>query len=216
MEFILYAVGTPYAMEAFEILLRQNASVRASVSNITGSTIPKGLPNVIEKQEISPELLIIATLIPLLTPGHRFSALSEAESLGFTNFPTVIDPTAIIAGSAQLSEGCLVNAGVIIGAHSQIGRFTSVNRGASIGHDIITEPFVTIGPSAVISGSCRIEQGAFIGSGAILAPGCSIGHNAIVGAGSVVVKDIPAHTVAVGNPARIIRKHTPGYNGVSV
>ena len=37
-------------------------------------------------------------------------------------------------------------------------------------------------------------------------PGVTIGDNAIIGAGSVVVKDIPANTVAVGNPCKV-KKH---------
>jgi len=37
-------------------------------------------------------------------------------------------------------------------------------------------------------------------------PGVTIGEGATIGAGSVVVKDIPAHCVAVGNPCRVIKK----------
>jgi maltose O-acetyltransferase len=42
----------------------------------------------------------------------------------------------------------------------------------------------------------------WIGGGAIILPGVSIGDHAIIGAGSVVTRDVPAHAVAVGNPAR--------------
>lgn len=52
----------------------------------------------------------------------------------------------------------------------------------------------------------HVEQGAWIGAGAIVLPGVTIGAHAIVGAGSVVTKDVPADMVAVGNPARVIRK----------
>ncbi len=50
-----------------------------------------------------------------------------------------------------------------------------------------------------------IEDNAWIGGGAIVLPGVVIGENAIVGAGAVVTKDIPPNTLAVGNPARVIR-----------
>lgn len=59
---------------------------------------------------------------------------------------------------------------------------------------------------------CRpvlIREGAWIGAHAIILPGVCIGRNAIVGAGSVVTKDIPDYGVAVGNPARVIRKLEP-------
>ena len=37
-------------------------------------------------------------------------------------------------------------------------------------------------------------------------PGVTIGENSVVGAGSVVTKDVPANTVVVGNPAKVIKK----------
>lgn len=39
---------------------------------------------------------------------------------------------------------------------------------------------------------------------AIILPGVTIGENCVIGAGSIVTKDIPANSVAVGNPARVI------------
>jgi len=51
-----------------------------------------------------------------------------------------------------------------------------------------------------------IKEGAWIGANSILLPGVIIGKNAVIGAGSVVTKNIPDFSVAVGNPARIIRK----------
>ena len=50
-----------------------------------------------------------------------------------------------------------------------------------------------------------VKRGASIGSGATILCNITIGENAVVGAGSVVTKDIPANSVVVGNPAKIIR-----------
>jgi len=50
-----------------------------------------------------------------------------------------------------------------------------------------------------------IEDNVWIGGGAIVLPGVGVGENAVVGAGAVVTKDVPPNTVAVGNPARVIR-----------
>lgn len=52
----------------------------------------------------------------------------------------------------------------------------------------------------------KIMDGADIGIGSIILPGVTIGYGAIIGAGSIVTKDIPDYTVAVGNPARVLRK----------
>lgn len=51
-----------------------------------------------------------------------------------------------------------------------------------------------------------IEDNVWIGGGAIVLPGVTIGNNSVIGAGSVVTKSIPAYSVAVGNPCRVIRE----------
>lgn len=50
-----------------------------------------------------------------------------------------------------------------------------------------------------------IKRGASIGSGATILPNLTVGERAIVGAGSVVTKDVAAHSIVAGNPARPIR-----------
>lgn len=56
-----------------------------------------------------------------------------------------------------------------------------------------------------IARAVTIEDGAWIGGGTVVLPGVTIGRNSVVGAGSVVVNDIPANSVAVGNPCRVIK-----------
>ena len=56
-----------------------------------------------------------------------------------------------------------------------------------------------------------IGEDCWIGGGAVICPGVTIGNRCVIGAGSVVTKDIPDDSVAVGNPARLIRKQAwPG------
>lgn len=51
-----------------------------------------------------------------------------------------------------------------------------------------------------------IGNDCWIGGGAIILPGVTIGNNCVIGAGAVVTKDIPDNSLAVGNPARVIKK----------
>ena len=51
-----------------------------------------------------------------------------------------------------------------------------------------------------------IGNNVWLGGGAIICPGVTIGDNSSIGAGSVVTKSVPANTVAVGNPCRVIRQ----------
>ncbi|MBN2177274.1 MAG: hypothetical protein JW722_06415 [Demequinaceae bacterium] len=50
-----------------------------------------------------------------------------------------------------------------------------------------------------------IHDDAWIGAGTIIMAGVTIGEGAVIGAGSIVTKDVPANTIAVGNPARVVR-----------
>ena len=54
-------------------------------------------------------------------------------------------------------------------------------------------------------GKVCIKKNVYIGAGAIILMGVTIGENSIIGAGAVVTKDIPANSVAVGSPARVIK-----------
>jgi len=51
-----------------------------------------------------------------------------------------------------------------------------------------------------------IKKGCWIGANVIILPGVTIGENSVVGAGSIVTKSIPPRSIAVGNPARIIKQ----------
>lgn len=55
-----------------------------------------------------------------------------------------------------------------------------------------------------------IGNNVWIGGNAVICPGVHIGDNAVIGAGSVVTRNIPAWSVAAGNPCRVIRKITDG------
>lgn len=52
-----------------------------------------------------------------------------------------------------------------------------------------------------------IGSNVWIGEGVFILPGVSIGNGSIIGAGSVVTKSLPANVIAVGNPAKPIKKY---------
>lgn len=51
-----------------------------------------------------------------------------------------------------------------------------------------------------------IGEDCWLGAGVIVCPGVTIGDRSVIGAGSVVVKNIPADSLAVGNPAKVVRR----------
>lgn len=52
----------------------------------------------------------------------------------------------------------------------------------------------------------KVGNNVWIGAQVCVLPGVTIGDNCVIGAGSVVVRDIPANSVAVGNPCKVIKK----------
>lgn len=51
-----------------------------------------------------------------------------------------------------------------------------------------------------------IEDNVWLASGVTVCQGVTIGHDSVVGAGSVVTRSLPPYSLAVGNPARVIRE----------
>jgi len=211
-----YGVATPFVYECIEIAARADIRIEGYIHNRTEITPPGDLLPLFILSELKKCDLKIPVIFPMITPGYRKIALAEAKSNGFLVTANLVDPSAIIAGSATWAGGLQVNAGVVIGARCSFGIQVLVNRSASIGHDVVAGDYVTFGPGCVISGSCRIGKGTFIGAGAIILPGKNIGENCIIGGGAVVVADVPDHSVIVGNPGRILKSGIAGYQDVSV
>lgn len=63
-----------------------------------------------------------------------------------------------------------------------------------------------INKAPYIHAPIHICKGVHVGMGTIIMPGVTIGEGAIIGAGSLVTKDIPAWTIAVGRPAKVIKE----------
>lgn len=96
----------------------------------------------------------------------------------------------------ELARPCLV----------EIGKNCILVDGVSIlthGYDwaVLREKY---GEMLCSSGKVVLEENVFVGTNAVILKGVRIGKNTIIGAGSVVTHDIPANSVAVGNPCRVI------------
>lgn len=213
---ILFGVATPYVYEIYESLRRDGIAVRAYIDNLDTGTGPTELGPVVGTRAIPSDWTRLPVLFPLLTPGHRKALFEQASSLGFSRFPSHCDPTSVVASTADVEDGVLINALVTIAAKTRIGRFGIINRSASVGHHVVLEPFTTLGPGCILCGSITVGSGTFIGAGAVINPKLNIGRNVIVGSGAVVLRDVPDHCVVVGNPARVIKEQIAGYNDVSV
>ena len=92
-----------------------------------------------------------------------------------------------------------------------VGRIT-IGEDVQIGPNVqlltATHPVEPVSRREKWEGSKPITIGnnVWLGGGVIVCPGVTIGENTVVGAGAVVVKDLPANVVAVGNPARVVKR----------
>lgn len=101
--------------------------------------------------------------------------------------------------------------GLKLGKLTDIGAFTYINSK----YGVILEDNVQIGSHCSIysvstidnkKGKVQIKRNACLGSHSVVMPGVTIGENSIIGAFSFVNNDIPANCVAVGVPAKVVRK----------
>lgn len=125
---------------------------------------------------------------------------SEAESLGWTP-ETLVHPSAIVAGGAELGIGSYLGPGTVICPGTKLGKHVIVNTHVSIGHDSTLEDFVQVCPGARVSGGCRVGKRGFLGSNAVLMPKASVGEDAVVGASSLVLRKVLSGTTVLGCPA---------------
>lgn len=142
-------------------------------------------------------------------PGTRSAIINRLEGHGF-EFPTLVSPTARKNGrNVSIGEGTIVCENCVLAVNTKIGRHVILNLSCTVGHDTVIEDFASIMPGAMIAGEVHIEKGVYLGIGANVINGVRIGAWSVVGAGGTVTKDIPNHVLAVGVPAKPVKKLAP-------
>jgi acetyltransferase-like isoleucine patch superfamily enzyme len=167
------------------------------------------------------------------TGASRFAALGERSVV--LPPALILNPELISVGSGvhihpgafisvvDDNEGKHYGGSLTIGDGVRIGFDMSIGCAGSIdiGDDVLTADRVFIGDTyhayqdvskPVIDQGLgdprpvKIGSGAFLGINCAILPGVTLGEGAYIGANAVVTRDVPDHALAVGNPARVVRR----------
>jgi putative colanic acid biosynthesis acetyltransferase WcaB len=95
--------------------------------------------------------------------------------------------------------------GLVVNYKAIIGEGCTLRNGVTIGHKKLSD--------GTLSNCPKIGNNVDIGANACIIGDITIGDNCSIGAGAVVVKSIPANSVAVGNPARVLENKTTAVAG---
>ena len=130
-----------------------------------------------------------------------------------------------LGANSTIEDFCTVNNGVgdvIIGSDVRIGMGNVLIGPVQIGNNVIfAQNIVTSGlnhgyedihtpisKQATNTAKITIEEDSWIGANAVITAGVTIGKHCVIAAGAIVTKSIPAYSIAVGNPARVIKQYS--------
>lgn len=146
--------------------------------------------------------VVIATGEPEIRQVLRERVASNGYSL-----QSLVHPTAFIGSGTTIGSGAIIQFGSFVSCNVRIEDNALIQPNASVGHDSVIGFDTVISSYVAISGACRIGDKTYIGVSTPVKENISIGSEAIVGMGSVVLRDIPGGVIALGNPARPIKKN---------
>lgn len=134
-------------------------------------------------------------------PIYRIKFIREIKSEGF-EFETLIHPTAYVGLNSVIGDGTVVQRGAFISCDCTIGANCLFQAYSSVGHDSVIQDNCVISSNVAISGGVHIGGNTYIAVGSCIKQGIYIGTDTVVGMGSMVLRDLPDHVIAMGNPAR--------------
>lgn len=123
-------------------------------------------------------------------------------------YANLIHPSAVISRNLEIGEGIIIQANVVITSNVKIADHVGISPQCGLGHDCFVDKYSTLFWNVNIGGFVLIGEGVLLGTKTSIIQERSIGPWSIIGSHSNVIRDIPRHCTAVGNPAEVIKYHS--------
>ena len=173
----------------------------------------------IPKYEARPRLWVQWFVNPFIHTRCKSSKIRHSVRLDVLPFNKFS-----LGNSSTIEDFCTINNGVgevIIGDRTLIGMGNTIIGPISIGNNVIFAQNIVasalnhqyrdvatpIADQAILTASIIIEDDCWIAANAVITAGVTIGKHCVIAAGAVVTKNIPPFSVAVGNPAKVIKQY---------
>jgi sugar O-acyltransferase (sialic acid O-acetyltransferase NeuD family) len=148
-----------------------------------------------------PSLDVGHFIIALGDPQLRSSVASTIQAAGGT-LVSLVHPTAYVAPTARIEPGAILCPFSLVAARAEVGPNVAVNVYGSIGHDATVGGHTVVSPYTAVTGGVTIGERCFLGTHSTISPGVRLGSDSKVSVGAVVMRDAPAGSLLVGNPAK--------------
>lgn len=124
--------------------------------------------------------------IGFLGKGDVRNRLAEKlQEIGFL-FPVIVDPTAIVAETAEIGEGTFVGKRAVVNVDVRIGKHCIINSCSLIEHDCHIGDFTHIAVSACVCGGVNVGRECLVGANATIIQGMAVSDYNIIPAGAVI------------------------------
>ena len=140
-------------------------------------------------------------IISVGDPGLR-QMLAERLARRGARFLSIVHPTAYVAPTARIGQGCIVGPFVNVGSYVELQDHVLLNLYSAAGHDARIGAFCVFSPYSVANGGSSLAARVFLGTHAAVTPNVRVGAGSKVAAGAVVYRDVPERSLATGNPAK--------------
>lgn len=120
---------------------------------------------------------------------------------------TLIHPDVYVPDTTVIGKGVTIQMGNFISCNVKIEDYVYIQPHTNIGHNDVLKKGCVISGFCNLAGGVTVGEFTYLGISSCYKEGVSIGNYTIVGMGSAVYKDIPDEMIAMGNPARPMKKN---------